>query len=70
MDDGTTKRLRSSKAEQPIRNRPGAGSTPVGASKCSDEDVIPPPSNVTVQDTHPRGIFDADGRLWYRRTGF
>jgi hypothetical protein len=32
--------------------------------------VIPPPSNVTVQDTHPRGIFDADGRLWYRRTGF
>jgi hypothetical protein len=67
-DDGTTERLRSSKAERLFRKQRGAGSTPVGAS--TDDHVIPPPASMLVTGWDRVRIYDGTGRAYVRKTGF
>lgn len=35
-----------------------------------DNPVVPPPNNMTVDETHRSGVYDAYGRLFTRRVGF
>lgn len=72
MRDGTTRRLRSSKAEQLSRKQQGAGSIPVGASNPSGESVI---ADFGVQEPsvdfeHRPVLYLPDGRALVRWAGF
>ena len=72
MDDGTTKRLRSSKAERLFRKQRGAGSIPVGASNIIGVwDAEPQDRESRNVDFEYRPVlYQPDGRALVRRAGF